>query len=190
MIRRWEFIPGFEEYMITDQGEVFRYSKIKDSKGGVYRIVSLSKDGKKHSITVHRLVLEAFVGPRPDGCVAHHKDRNCTNNALSNLEWATRSEHSRLHPRSATYDRYDAFYGKNERKLGPKKIACGVTCDDPYRGERVSGAKLTESKVKLIRMLCACEWLRFTADELAKLFDVTQGTISKIVNYRTWAHVT
>jgi hypothetical protein len=39
---------------------------------------------------VHGLVLEAFVGPRPDGMEALHADDNTANNALSNLSWGTR----------------------------------------------------------------------------------------------------
>ncbi len=40
---------------------------------------------------VHRLVLEAFVGPCPDGMESRHfPDRTRTNCALSNLSWATK----------------------------------------------------------------------------------------------------
>ena len=38
---------------------------------------------------VHLLVLEAFIGPRPSGMVACHRDENCTNNVLANLRWDT-----------------------------------------------------------------------------------------------------
>lgn len=38
---------------------------------------------------VHRLVLEAFVGPCPKGMEACHKDDNPLNNELGNLKWDT-----------------------------------------------------------------------------------------------------
>lgn len=38
---------------------------------------------------VHHLVLEAFVGPRPQGYLGCHKDDDTSNNTLKNLEWAT-----------------------------------------------------------------------------------------------------
>ena len=38
---------------------------------------------------VAHLVLEAFVGPRPHGCVAMHLDDDSTNNAVDNLRWGT-----------------------------------------------------------------------------------------------------
>src|SRR5699024_6464865 len=41
---------------------------------------------------VHRLVLEAFVGPCPDGMEACHWDDDKTNNHVSNLRWATQSD--------------------------------------------------------------------------------------------------
>ena len=173
MIRKWEFIPGFEEYMITDQGEVFRYSEIKFGKAGEYQTVSLSKQGKKMTVSIHKLVLEIFVCKRPNDCVAHHKDEDKSNNSVDNLEWVTRAQHNILHP----------------KQPGGRRKRVGVACDDPYRGERVSGAKLTESKVKLIRMLRACKWLFFSIDELAGVFDVTQGTVSKAISRKTWAHV-
>jgi len=57
-----------------------------------YLIVDLcSADHKKHIHKVHRLVLEAFVGPRPEGYVACHGNDDPTDNRLDNLRWDTRS---------------------------------------------------------------------------------------------------
>lgn len=44
---------------------------------------------------IHRLVLEAFVGPCPDGMEALHSDGNKTNNNVDNLRWGTPSENNR-----------------------------------------------------------------------------------------------
>ncbi len=41
---------------------------------------------------VHRLVLEAHVGPCPTGKEADHIDRCRTNNDLTNLRWVSRAE--------------------------------------------------------------------------------------------------
>ena len=61
-----------------------------DSKGAGYRCVGLSMHGKSKKFTVHTLVLEAFVGPRPtadhEGC---HEDGRRDNAMLSNLSWGT-----------------------------------------------------------------------------------------------------
>lgn len=56
-----------------------------------YLVVNLSCHGKRVQVFLHKLVLEAFVGPRPDGQEACHNDGNRRNCALSNLRWDTRS---------------------------------------------------------------------------------------------------
>jgi HNH endonuclease len=52
---------------------------LRSRKGGVLK-------------AVHRLVLEAFVGPCPEGMECRHLDGNRTNNRLDNLAWGTRIE--------------------------------------------------------------------------------------------------
>lgn len=74
---------------------------------------------------VHRLVLEAFVGPAPEGAVARHLNGDPTDNHLENLAWGTQAENcldTVAHGRSA-------------------------------RGERNPRAKLTEETVREIRRL-------------------------------------
>lgn len=44
---------------------------------------------------VHRLVLEAFVGPCPDGTVGCHNDGDTTNNSVGNLRWDTPGANNR-----------------------------------------------------------------------------------------------
>lgn len=48
--------------------------------------------GKGNSQDVHRLVLEAFVGPCPPGQEALHENDSPADNALANLRWGTRGE--------------------------------------------------------------------------------------------------
>lgn len=52
-----------------------------------YLTVNLSKVGRKAAHLIHRLVLEAFVGPCPEGMVACHNDGDPANNELANLRW-------------------------------------------------------------------------------------------------------
>jgi hypothetical protein len=46
--------------------------------------------GREEYPTVHRIVLEAFVGPRPDGMEACHNNGNACDNRLTNLRWDTK----------------------------------------------------------------------------------------------------
>jgi hypothetical protein len=110
-------IIGFPNYYIDSDGVVWsnkkkggndrrpgrigdlRQLKISRNKRG-YCIVGLDVGGRNVSRFVHRLVLEAFVGPRPDGKEAcHFPDHDKTNNQLSNLRWDTHDENEKDHYR-------------------------------------------------------------------------------------------
>ena len=90
-----------------------------------YARVRLCKDGKSRQIFVHRLVLEAFVGPMPPGKECSHINGDPLDNRLENLE-------------------YDTHKGNEAAK-----IAHGTT----NRGSRNSSAKLSPEDVRTIRSL-------------------------------------
>ncbi len=79
-----------------DKGRILRGAVTSDG----YRNVSLSRGGSYKSYHVHRLVAEAFIGPRPGGIGRpggtgiNHIDGNKLNNAASNLEYVTPAENS------------------------------------------------------------------------------------------------
>lgn len=54
-----------------------------------YLRVNLYRDARLKQRGVHQLVLEAFVGPRPDGLQTLHADDVRSHNRLSNLAWGT-----------------------------------------------------------------------------------------------------
>lgn len=101
---KWLPIAGYEGiYEISDHGRarsVDRYGADGRKLNGHIMKPSICKRGyvrfhlfKKHSRTfsAHRLVLEAFVGPCPDGMDGcHFPDRNPRNCRLNNLRWDTR----------------------------------------------------------------------------------------------------
>ena len=64
--------------------------KLKPAFDGVYYHVALSKGSKERIFLVHRLVLETFVGPCPEGMESCHNDGNSANNTLDNLRWDTK----------------------------------------------------------------------------------------------------
>lgn len=61
---------------------------------GYLRVTLLSSDGKQSTKTVHKLVMETFVGPRPKDEEIRHLDGNKTHNTLTNLKYGTKSENA------------------------------------------------------------------------------------------------
>src|SRR3990167_11234546 len=57
-----------------------------------YRHVNLAKNGSKKPRSIHKLVMEAFVGLPPTGKQVNHKDFDRGNNQLDNLEYVTKTE--------------------------------------------------------------------------------------------------
>src|SRR5699024_9639299 len=53
--------------------------------------VNLFRDNIGYTRRVHRLVMEAFVGPCPEGMEVCHWNDNASDNRLSNLRYDTRS---------------------------------------------------------------------------------------------------
>lgn len=110
---RWLAIPGYPGYEVSDHGQVrsldrdvrSKWGSTKRIRGltlsqrlvggsgdcGRYHACVLYREGKRRSVSVHVLVLETFIGPRPDGMVGCHWDDDPNNNHLENLRWATQS---------------------------------------------------------------------------------------------------
>lgn len=112
MTETWKPVVRYEGlYEVSDQGRVRSLDRTEHCKDGLirrrkgrtripaknrygYPIVGLCKDGKMKTKTIHRLVLEAFVGPCPDGLECLHKDGAPENNTIENLKWGSHSENT------------------------------------------------------------------------------------------------
>ncbi len=124
-------IPGFPGYTVSQTGTVYSDKSGRALKaweqGNGYLKVTLYLNGLPHKCYLHELVLLAFVGPRPSGMKACHRDDNRKNNAAVNLRW-------------------DTHHGN---------MADAVRKGHVRSGERVHFAKLRKSDVDLIRKLRA-----------------------------------
>lgn len=77
---------------ILKRGVVLRQKKRGLSESGPkYASVCLKVHGQSKTFSVHRLVLQAFVGPCPRGQEGCHNNGQSLDNRLSNLRWDTRS---------------------------------------------------------------------------------------------------
>ena len=93
MIESWKSVVGYDGYMVSNLGRVksLKRNIILKQYLGMYSMVTLCKDGRTDSKTVHRLVAEAFL-PNPHNypCI-NHKDEDKHNNCVENLEWCSYS---------------------------------------------------------------------------------------------------
>lgn len=93
---RWKSIEGFEEYSVSENGDVWsniskRLLKPKKSKTGYLRVCLCANGVHKH-MAVHRLVALAFI-PNPENKpTVNHINEDKTDNRVVNLEWATNRE--------------------------------------------------------------------------------------------------
>jgi len=97
----WKQILKFPNYEVNEDGTIRNIATKKiimpqEHKGYLQvNLIRLSKN-KKHNIrrtvTVHRLVAEAFVVNPKRKPQVNHKDGNKLNNNVSNLEWVTAAE--------------------------------------------------------------------------------------------------
>lgn len=132
----WKPVLGFEtSYEVSNEGRLKTIKQGEGARAGRilrpswnhrgYVQYTLGKYGGRH--TAHLLVLQAFVGPKPDGLEINHINGVKDDNRLENLEYVTKSENN-LHL---------------TRVLGKR------------RGESHGNAKITEDDVREIRRLAA-----------------------------------
>lgn len=117
MTVRWAWVPDYEGlYRVSDRGDVWSTPRAT-TRGGLlkqtvtkangYHWVTPTKDGEQKPRQVHKIVMEAFVGPCPEGQEVRHLDgdpgNNCwapgdeeeTRAAGGNLIYGTHSENMR-----------------------------------------------------------------------------------------------
>lgn len=165
-------IPRFPGYQITTDGRVWSGPK-SNRKNGKWLLpgvdthdrlfVALYKNSKRHQRLIHRLVLETYIGPCPDGMECRHLDGNHRNNNLYNLCWGTRKTNHK-----------DAIQQGTHQGLHNK-------------GENNGQSKLTEDQVRLI--YASYHNGLHTQKELADYFGVSNITIHDIVHKKIWRHL-
>ncbi len=124
-VRSWKW-PGKGRKWVADFSRGPRILRPETRNGYFAVLLSDILRGKRHE-SVHILVLEAFVCPRPPGDQGAHGDGNKSNCRLSNLRWST--------PRDNNAD----------------KIAHGTL----LHGEGIGSSKLSVGQAREIAARCA-----------------------------------
>lgn len=127
----WKWIDGYKNmYQVSSLGHVrsvdrYVYCEVSPNKlqhlcGKIlkqgynhkgYPIVYLSKDGKQKTITVHRLVAQAFIDNPLKLPQVNHIDGNKTNNQVDNLEWCDNSYNQKHAHDNGLFPSYEETVG-------------------------------------------------------------------------------
>lgn len=163
----WKVIPAFGgRYEASENGEI-RHAKNKNvrkarvNRCGYLQMNFSRNDGKGKNITalVHRLIALTFLENPNNLQYINHKDGNKQNNAVSNLEYCTRSENQ-----------------KHAFKMGLQKMP---------KGEEAPCAKLTNEQARQIRKLYKEK--QMSQQKIAGFFNVSQTTVRRVINGKRYA---
>jgi hypothetical protein len=175
MDEEWRIVVGFPDYEVSSLGRVrrlsprvthkYRSTEIKPTIKGGYLGLSLiapRAPGERHKVasaSVHRLVCQAFHGPKPHPKAhAAHNNGIKTDNRAVNLRWAMPIENER-----------------DKRAHGTVAL-----------GRRQPQAKLTDELVAELRERHR-RGENFSA--LASYAGVNSGTVWRAIKGHKWAHV-
>lgn len=94
----WAEVPNFENHVVSTFGRVKNWQtgtvlRPRLSGWGYLQVV-VYKHGRQHTLSVHRLVAEAFYDGWHSGLEVNHVDGVKTNNFIGNLEWVTKSQNN------------------------------------------------------------------------------------------------
>lgn len=149
----WKPVIGYENlYSVSNLGRVISLQYhgregvklLSQSNGNYgYKVVKLRNWNEKteKSLTVHRLVAEAFI-PNPDNKPqVDHIDTNPGNNIVDNLRWCTSLENQR---NPITLQRISSSITRLNRLVKSKKVSCnGIVYSSLNQASRSTGRSVT-----------------------------------------------
>lgn len=163
----WLPVVGYEgRYEVSNLGRVRnRHGKVfigQDTPKGYFAVSLSGGTPYRQTFLIHRLVMDAFVGPRPHGLETNHKDGDKSNNCLENLEYVTHQENCQHRAR-----------------------VLGKRCLPILRGEQHPTRKLSLAQVHEIRVLLAEGTI--SQAKIARSYGIHQSAVSLIGSGKRWS---
>jgi HNH endonuclease/NUMOD4 motif len=194
---QWRPVVGLDGYEVSDMGRVRSYRApfgvgtrdaaktlaIQPTRKGYGRVCV----GGRNRF-VHRLVLEAFVGPCPVGMQCRHANGDAADNRLLNLSWSTPAENhgdKRVHG-TLPVGRRNGAHTRPDRRPTGERNGNHTAPESRPRGQRNPQAKLTDNDVRSIRVERA---RGAKLAELSARYGVVESVISAVARGRRWSHV-
>ena len=166
---KWAKVEGFENYLISENGDLKNTKTGKLLKPRYYRdgymYYRLSKSRKEQKdIRIHRLVAMAFIPNVHNLETVNHIDGNKENNHVSNLEWSDRSKQL-----------YHAY------ELGLKK---------PMAGTLHTSSKCSDEEVKAIRKYYDENNGKYgTVAYLSRKYNLSHDIVLRICKRKTYNNI-
>ena len=152
----WKEIVGYEGlYEVSSKGRIYSHFmkgiKKKRLHNG-YEIIDLTKDDKKSTVSVHRLVAIAFIENPKNKPAVNHINEIKSDNSVENLMWATYKENSNW----------------GTLKERQKKIVNERMSDKKYREKMVwYRSEITRNQVEQIKkLLCGDDSVNIIAGKV------------------------
>jgi len=171
----WKDVVGYIGlYMVSSHGRIKSLKKIYGNNGyyqekilkpgklkSGHLFVYLYNNKKQKSAYIHRLVLEAFVGPCPPGMESCHNNGNKENNFIGNLRYDTHKNNNR---------------DKNKHGTMPDQ-----------RGSKNGNSLAKDCQVKEIKILLTEGKLNIR--EISEKCKISIHIVKDIKRNRTWKHI-
>lgn len=173
----WRWVIGYEGlYEVSSFGRIrtyyaggtaglslkAKYKRQTPDQDGYLRVGLYGKSQNKKStcIGVHRLVLEAFIGPCPEGCEASHLDGNHKHNSLKNLCWETHLENNRRREEHGTLPKgkKHPHFGKPMKEEIKKKLSLAHKGRHEGSANNFFGRKHSEESLDKMRKAHRLYW--------------------------------
>lgn len=140
----WRPHPAYPEYEVSPDGHVRGVDRTGPHyKGGTRRIkgcvlklniksngyygTTIISGGQRKHVWAHTMVLETFVGPRPEGHQVRHLNGNRLDNRLENLAWGSVAENAQDRERHGRNPRAQQTHCKRNHEFTEENTHIQIT---------------------------------------------------------------